>query len=45
MIHHLILGMWLQPGGPLESAATPIQAAIRKVAEETGFSAEIAETS
>jgi len=41
MVRHPALGKWLQPGGHVESGETPIQAAIREVAEETGLSAKI----
>jgi 8-oxo-dGTP pyrophosphatase MutT (NUDIX family) len=40
MIRHPALGKWLQPGGHVENGETPVQAAIREVAEETGISAK-----
>jgi 8-oxo-dGTP pyrophosphatase MutT (NUDIX family) len=34
---HKRLGLWLQPGGHIDSGETPEQAALRETLEETGF--------
>lgn len=36
---HRILGTWLQPGGHIEEAEAPEDAAVREVLEETGIAA------
>lgn len=36
---HLRLGIWLQPGGHVEPAEAPWDAAVREVGEETGLAA------
>ena len=37
--HHKRLGRWLQPGGHVDAAETPWEAAVREVREETGLAA------
>ncbi len=37
LVHHRKLGSWLQPGGHIEPAENPRQAAIREVKEETNL--------
>src|SRR5262249_13343543 len=34
---HRLLGIWLQPGGHLDSGETPWEAAVREASEETGL--------
>ncbi|MDD5528164.1 MAG: NUDIX domain-containing protein [Patescibacteria group bacterium] len=41
LVHHRKLGVWLYPGGHVESYETPDQTVIREVREETGLSVEI----
>lgn len=36
---HRVLGIWLQPGGHIEEAEAPEDAAVREVIEETGIEA------
>lgn len=36
LIHHRKLGVWLQPGGHINSDENPLEAAVREVREETG---------
>ena len=38
MIHHRRLETWLPIGGELDPGETPLQAAVRELAEETGLS-------
>jgi 8-oxo-dGTP pyrophosphatase MutT (NUDIX family) len=33
---HRVLGIWVQPGGHIDSGETPWDAAVRETAEETG---------
>jgi ADP-ribose pyrophosphatase YjhB (NUDIX family) len=40
-LHWHRLGMWLPPGGHVETDEDPVQAVFREVAEETGLSVEI----
>lgn len=37
LLEHRRLGMWLQPGGHVDSGETPWDAALREAAEETGL--------
>jgi len=37
LIKHRYIGEWFQPGGHIDSAEEPLNAAIREVAEETGW--------
>ena len=37
LIKHRYIGEWFQPGGHVDSEEEPLQAAIREVAEETGW--------
>lgn len=37
VIHHRRLGTWLPIGGELEPGETPLEAAVRELAEETGL--------
>ena len=37
LLKHKRLGIWLQPGGPIDPGETPWQAALREAAEETGL--------
>ena len=41
LIHHVKSGLWLPPGGHIESGETPAEAALREVREETGVEARI----
>lgn len=41
LIHHRVIGRWLQPGGHHEPGQTLWQSALREVAEETGVPLEI----
>jgi ADP-ribose pyrophosphatase YjhB (NUDIX family) len=34
---HRVLGIWVQPGGHIDSGETPWDAAVRETAEETGL--------
>ena len=36
LVHHRKLGVWLYPGGHIESGETPDEAALRELKEETG---------
>lgn len=38
---HKRLGLWLQPGGHLDSGESPWQAAVRETAEETGLAGRL----
>jgi 8-oxo-dGTP pyrophosphatase MutT (NUDIX family) len=42
VIHHRRLGTWLPIGGELEAGETPLEAARRELAEETGLSGTFA---
>ena len=42
LIKHKSLGIWLQPGGHIESAESPWDAALREAHEETGLPVEFA---
>lgn len=37
LIHHRYIKEWFQPGGHVDTNETPLQSAIREVAEETGW--------
>ncbi len=37
LIKHKKLGKWLYPGGHVDDGETPVEAALRETAEETGF--------
>ncbi|MEA1936963.1 MAG: NUDIX domain-containing protein [Patescibacteria group bacterium] len=41
LVNHKKLGVWLYPGGHIESNETPDQTVIREVKEETGLDVEI----
>lgn len=41
LVRHGTLGKWLQPGGHVEEGEHPVQAALREVTEETGFSSAV----
>ncbi len=36
LVHHVALGIWVQPGGHLEPGETPLEAATRELREECG---------
>ncbi len=40
---HKRLNMWLQPGGHIDAGETPVQAAVREAAEETGLPVSLAD--
>jgi 8-oxo-dGTP pyrophosphatase MutT (NUDIX family) len=42
---HKRLGLWLQPGGHVDSGEAPVRAALRELSEETGLSGTIVEPS
>lgn len=41
LIHHRKLGVWLYPGGHIESMESPDDAVLREISEETGIQARI----
>lgn len=41
LVHHKKLGVWLYPGGHVETTENPDQALLREVQEETGLQVEI----
>ncbi|WNG23587.1 NUDIX hydrolase [Cystobacter fuscus] len=41
LIHHRKLGVWLYPGGHIESTESPDAAVLREISEETGIQARI----
>ncbi len=41
LIKHKKLGKWLYPGGHVNDGETPVEAALRETAEETGFNVVI----
>ena len=45
IIHHKRLGVWLPPGGELHAGETPLEAAARELAEETGLTGRFPRTS
>jgi 8-oxo-dGTP pyrophosphatase MutT (NUDIX family) len=41
LVHHNKLGLWVYPGGHIDSNEDPAQAAVREVFEETGVRAQV----